>query len=286
MKLRIDCTAREACSSTSPSWKKLSLITELARKRSNDDDGVVVPDSQIYRRPKNVKGEPQKSSELKCPARFPLSRFTYNLGRQNFTTSFSNYNICRKRNRKSRIKSRKLWDMKPTHSFLQVTNNLLPNYNVAQIRARICVTRTQKFEVGAWIESHCNIRALLFNRTFRSRARQLVSPVTGPQLPKNRHTSGQKVHRFRRPLVKPCRNQFRNPTLTRFGKEIAKMGGREGEILKSTDTAMLEKVEEARRLRQQLLWSLLPRKALSPTSLICEDLVHHLFLQVSLPDES
>lgn len=55
------------------------------------------------------------------------------------------------------------------------------------------------------------------------------------------------------------------------------MGGRKGEILKSTDTAMVEKVEEARRLQQQLLWSLLPRKASGPTSMICEDLVHHLY---------
>lgn len=168
----------------------------------------------------------------------------------------------------------------------QFPNNLLPNYYVAQIRARNCVTQTQKLEGAEWIESHWEIRALLFNRTFRSRTRQLVSPATGPQLPENRQTSGQKVHRFRRPLVTPCRNQFTNPTLRRSGKEIATMGGRKGEILKSTDTAMVRKVEEARRLQQQqqLLWSLLPRKALGPTSMICEDLVHHLSSQVSPPE--
>lgn len=109
--------------------------------------GLLLWTLELYSRPKTVKDASQKSIELKCPPLLPLSSFTHNLGHQNLTKPLSNYQsfkTYRKRNRKSSIESSELWDMKPTHNFLQVTNNLLPNYNVAQS----CLTQTQRFEGG------------------------------------------------------------------------------------------------------------------------------------------
>ena len=179
------------------------------------------------------------------------------LGHQNFTKTFSNYKSsknCRKGT--ERVESNpgnSGTQNQLTHNFLQVTNNLLPieQQRCTNTGRNLRDPNSETWGGGMNRIPFGDIRALLFNRAFRSRTRQLVSSpaTTGSQLPENRQTSGPKVHRFRRPLVTSCRNQFTNPTLRRFGKEIAKMGGRKGEILKSTDTAMVEKVEEARRLQ-------------------------------------